>query len=243
MHVVLISWPSWLKGARVTIELTVLSAAFSLLLSLVFGVLSTQRNIVSRTVSRVFIELFRGVAALVLLFWFFNALPLVGVRLNSMTAAVLALGLNVGAYGAESVRGAILAVPRTQWEATVALNLTIWQRLRLVILPQAWAAMLPPFGNLLIQLFKATALVSLIGVVDLTRVAQNARSNSGNAAVSFFAALILYFVIAQLMIAGMRYLERRSNIRLGRRPTRRRGVAPEPKLIEFSVPSAPGGDS
>jgi polar amino acid transport system permease protein len=84
-----------------------------------------------------------------------------------MPVAILALGLNVGAYGAEVVRGAVSAVPRGQWEATVALNMSRAQALRRIILPQAFVAMIPPWGNLFIELLKATALVSLITISDL----------------------------------------------------------------------------
>jgi polar amino acid transport system permease protein len=129
---------------------------------------------------------------------------------------VLALGLNVGAYGAEVVRAAINAVPKAQVEATIALSMSWWRRMRAVVLPQAWAQMLPTFGNLVIELMKATAIVSLIGVSDLTRVAQEQRASTGETVAAFTGALIAYFLIAQLLIVGMRLLERRANRRLGR---------------------------
>src|SRR3546814_7395893 len=103
-----------------------------------------------------------------LLFWLFFVLPHFGRTLPPLTVAVVALGLNVGAYGAEVVRGAIDAVPRGQWEETIALNMSRIEALRRVILPQAVVAMIPPWGNLFIELMKATALVSLITIGDLT---------------------------------------------------------------------------
>src|SRR3546814_12809856 len=82
-------------------------------------------------------DLFRGTSALVQLFWLFFVLPHFGLTLEPLTVAVAALGLNVGAYGAEVVRGAIDAVPRGQWEATIALNMSRMEALRRIILPQA----------------------------------------------------------------------------------------------------------
>ena len=112
-------------GDWLTLQLTVYGSGVALALALVFGLAGTSRHAWIRVLNRVYVEFFRGTATLVLLFWFFYALPLVGIRLNStMVAAVLALGLNIGAYGAEVVRGSIKAVPKAQFEATVALNFT-----------------------------------------------------------------------------------------------------------------------
>src|SRR5690606_41487933 len=94
----------------------------------------------------------RGVAPLVLMDWMAIAIPqLVPYKIDALFAAVLALGLNVGAYGAEVVRAAINAVPKAQVEATIALSMSWWRRMRAVVLPQAWAQMLPTFGNLVIE--------------------------------------------------------------------------------------------
>src|SRR5699024_2991845 len=141
-----------------------------------------------------------------------------GFQLEDRFAAIVALGLNIGAYGAEVVRSSINAVPKTQIEATVALNLGWFQRVRLVVLPQAWAQMLPTFGNLIIELMKATAVAYLIGVSDLTAIAQQMRSSTGETVVAFIGAFILYYLIAQVLIFGMRLLERRADQRLGRTP-------------------------
>src|SRR5699024_1330279 len=112
-----------------------------------------------------------------------------GFQLEDRFAAIVALGLNIGAYGAEVVRSSINAVPKTQIEATVALNLGWFQRVRLVVLPQAWAQMLPTFGNLIIELMKATAVAYLIGVSDLTAIAQQTRSSEGEPVGAFCASL------------------------------------------------------
>jgi polar amino acid transport system permease protein len=122
---------------------------------------------------------------------------------------VLALGLNVGAYGAEVVRGAIQAVPREQYEACTALNLTRFQELRHIILPQAFVLMLPTFGNNAIELLKGTAVVSLISLSDLTFQAQVMRAQTGSTAVPFLTILAIYFLFSTVISTAIRGLERR----------------------------------
>lgn len=107
----------------------------------------------------VYVEIFRGTSLLIQLFWIYFALPMVlDIRMSAMTAAILALGLNYGAYGSEVVRSSILAIPKGQIEASIALNMTPFQRMRRIIFPQAWTMMLPGFGNLQIELLKEPLL-------------------------------------------------------------------------------------
>jgi polar amino acid transport system permease protein len=219
--------PLLLRGAWITVQLTVYGAVLALVLAFAFGLMGSSESRLARAVGRVYVEFFRGTAALVLMYWLNFALPLVGFQLVPMFAGVVALGLNVGAYGAEVVRGAIKAVPRPQVEATIALNMSRSQRMRLVILPQALALMLPSFGNLLIELLKATAVVSLISLTDVTFSAQQFRTATGNSAVAFGLALIMYFVISQLLAGGVRLAERRTNRMLGRAPVRTTPNVPE----------------
>ncbi|TDQ55062.1 ectoine/hydroxyectoine ABC transporter permease subunit EhuC [Actinorugispora endophytica] len=212
-------FPLYLSGAGVTLTITLIGAALAFVLAMAVGVLGTMRNPVARGVATFYTETFRGIAALVLMYWMAFAIPqLTPYEFDPMFAAILALGLNIGAYGAEVVRGAVNAVPRAQIEATIALNMSWARRTWSVVLPQAWAQMLPTFGNLVIELMKATAIVSLIGVTDLTRVAQEQRSATGETILAFSSALVMYFVIAQALILGVRLLERRANRRLGRAP-------------------------
>ncbi|GAA1570641.1 ectoine/hydroxyectoine ABC transporter permease subunit EhuC [Actinomadura kijaniata] len=232
MSEVLDSYPQLLQGAWITVQITVLGAVLALVLALAFGVAGAARPVWMRAVNRLYVEFFRGAAALVLMYWLFYSLPLVGLRFTPMAAAVLALGLNYGAYGAEVVRGSINAVPKAQYEAAVALNLRPAQRMRRVILPQAVALMLPPFGNLLIELMKATAVVSLVTIADLTFRAQQIQANTGETAATYALVLVVYFVIAQVLQRLVRLLERRTERMLGRRP--RRGALRE-------VPAPAGG--
>lgn len=198
-----------LSGLVVTVELCVAGALLATVLALLAGLGRVSLDPIVRGVSFAYVELFRGTSVLVQLFWFYFAFPLLlGIELPAMVAGVLALGLNVGAYGAEVVRGAIKDVAVGQHEAAVALHLTRWQRMRHVILPQALPAMLPPAGNLLIELIKASAVVSMITIADLTHAADLVREHTLQTALVYGVVLLLYFALAQLAMFGMRRLER-----------------------------------
>ncbi len=212
------SWSdNLLDGLWVTVYMTLLSAAVAVVVAFVLGLLARMSHIVPRTIARVVIEFFRGTSLLVQLFWLFYALPLWGYRLDPVAVGVLAFGLNFGAYGAEVVRGSINAVPKPQWEGAIALSLSPFQRMRRVILPQAFPLMIPPFNNLLIQLIKSTPLLFVITLVDLTTVADQYRAAEGNEAFIFGLLLVIYFLLAYVSTLGMHLLEARAKARLGQR--------------------------
>lgn len=121
-----------------------MGSALALVVAFVAGLGRISRHAAVRWLATAYIEFFRGTSIFVQLFWIYFVLPMTGAELTPMQAGVMALGLNVGAYGAEVVRGAILAVPRDQHEACVAVNLTRFQRMRHIILPQALPLMLRP---------------------------------------------------------------------------------------------------
>jgi polar amino acid transport system permease protein len=200
--------PSLLEGLVVTLKLTVGGAGVALLCSFAAGLGRMAPWWVLRFPATSYVEIFRGTSALVQLFWFYFVLPFFGVNMDAMTAGILVLGLNTGAYGAEVVRGAIHAVPMGQKEAAVALNFSPFQRMRRVIVPQALVAMIPPAGNLLIELLKNTALVSLITLSELTFAAQTLRADTLRTTEIFGLVLLLYFAVALFLTFCMRQLER-----------------------------------
>lgn len=202
--------PGLLAGAWVTIQITVLASIVAVALAVIAALAKLYGPLPIRWLAVAYIEIFRGTSALVQLFWLFFVLPFFGITLEPITVAVLGLGLNVGAYGAECVRGAIQAVSRGQWEATIALNMSRSEALRRVILPQAFAAMIPPWGNLLIELLKSTALVSLITISDLAFKAQQMNQTTLRTVEIFSIVLVIYLCIALAITQGMRALERRA---------------------------------
>lgn len=198
-----------LQGAVVTVELTVMGSVLALVMAFAAGLGRLSRHAVLRWLATAYIEFFRGTSIFVQLFFAYFVLPFMGLSLTPLQAGVLALGLNVGAYAAEVVRGAILSVGKEQYEACVALNLTRWQCMRRIILPQALLVMLPTFGNNAIELLKATSVVSLISLADMTFQANIVRSQTGNTLVPFATILVLYFAFAMIIAFAIRALERR----------------------------------
>lgn len=206
-----------LSGTLVTVVLTVLAALLAIAIALAAGLMRMAPNALVRGVATIYIEIFRGTSLLVQLYWIFFVLPLFGITFEKFTAGFVAVGMNLGAYGAELVRGAILSVPRGQWEAALALNMSPAKRMWRVILPQAVLIMLPPWGNLLIELLKGTALVALIAVTDLMFQAKQINGTTFLSAEAFGTALIIYYILARFLLTPfMRWLERFMQRKLGR---------------------------
>ncbi|WP_414939314.1 ectoine/hydroxyectoine ABC transporter permease subunit EhuC [Amycolatopsis sp. cmx-11-51] len=218
---------SVLSGLTATVTAALGGIAVTVVLSLIAGLALRSPSRVVRGISRVYVEIFRGTSEVVQLFWLYFVLPvLVGFQLVPMFAGILVLGLNHGAYGAEIVRGAVNSVPRAQFEGAVALNLSPAQRMRRVILPQAFAEMLPPFNNLFIQLLKSTALLSFIAVPEMARQGELLRPVFGSEIGWIYGTeLVLYLLIALLITSGMRALERVAARRLGRTPSKMTAAA------------------
>jgi polar amino acid transport system permease protein len=193
----------------VTVEVTALGGVLTVVASTIFGAARLSGRRLIRAVAGVYIEVFRGSSAIVQLYVAYYALPFWGLTLTPLTAGVIVLGLNAGAYGAEIVRGAILAVPREQREAATALNMGSWPTFRRVIFPQALVIVLPSMGNLLIDLLKTSSLVSLVTLSDVTFNAQQLRLGSGKTAAIFGVTLLIYLVLASVIDLGVRLLERR----------------------------------
>ena len=201
-------------GAWVTLQLTLYSTILGGVVAFMAGIgkLSTHRT--TQWLSICFIEFFRGTSLLVQLFWLYFALPILGqaigvdLRLPPMLAGTIALGLNIGAYGAEVVRGAIQAVPDNQYEAAKALDFTPKQTLWRIVLPQAIPEMMPSFGNLAIQNLKDTALVSLISLGDMTFRAEQLRNYTQDSTTIYTLLLFMYFGMALVLSALMKILER-----------------------------------
>lgn len=192
-------------------------AVLTILLAVLLGLCMHQGPGWLGGLARVIVELFRGTSLVVQLFFLFYVIPtLTGLDLGSTGAAIVGLGLNYGAYGAEIVRGSLNAVPKVQWESTTALSMPWMTKMRRVIWPQAWALILPGFNNLLVMLVKGTAVVSLVLMADLTFEADRARRIYGTWP-AYIAVLILYFLIALAVSLVLRQMEKRAQLRLGLR--------------------------
>jgi polar amino acid transport system permease protein len=200
MNEVLYFYPILIKGTITTIELTVLGAILALFISFIVGIarISSFKSI--RVVAIIYLEFFRGSSALVQMFFIYFVLPMWGIYFDALTAGVIACGCNVGAYGSEVVRSAILAVDKDQHEAAKALNYSNYEKYRYVIIPQAIPIMIPTFGNLLIELLKLTAVASLITISDLTFMAHIIRVQTALTLEPFLIILVIYFIIASVLV-------------------------------------------
>lgn len=199
-----------LQGLKVTLIVLLLSIIFSSLIAFIAGLSRVSHNRLLTGFTGFYVEIFRGTSLIVQLFWFSYALPgLFNIHLGSdIWTAVLAISLNYGAYMSEIVRGSIQSVAAGQTEASIALNLTKFQRMRYIIIPQAIRMMLPEYGNYLIQILKATSLVSLIGLTDLLYYGNIYRSTHlAEAPTVYVLLLIMYFVIALPLIIFTKKME------------------------------------
>ncbi|PSH54976.1 ectoine/hydroxyectoine ABC transporter permease subunit EhuC [Phyllobacterium sophorae] len=198
------------KGMMITLFLTLGASVVATVLSLIVGLIRLSPRRPLRWFAVAYIELFRGTSMLVQVYWWFFVLPIFGVFLSPWTVAILGIGMNASGYGAEYVRAAIQDVDRGQYEASIALNfprLTMMQR---IVLPQAIRAMLPVWGNMLIELLKGTSLVFFITITEFTTASKLAADATGNYLLFFAAALFGYYVIARALITPfVRWLERR----------------------------------
>ncbi|GAA5345629.1 amino acid ABC transporter membrane protein 1 (PAAT family) [Planifilum fimeticola] len=202
--------PSLVQGMVVTLQVLLYSSILAFIFSFLagFGRLSRWRPL--RWATGAVVEFFRGTSLLVQLYWLYFALPvLTGINLPSGLVGILAFTLNYGSYGSEVVRSAILAIPRGQHEAGIALNMTPAQRMRSIILPQAFRIMLPSFGNLLIEMLKGTALLSLIFIPEMTNNIIQMRNTVGHTPQLLGLLLIGYFVIGYLLTKILRWVENR----------------------------------
>ncbi|WP_326796063.1 ectoine/hydroxyectoine ABC transporter permease subunit EhuC [Streptomyces sp. NBC_01808] len=236
----------FLPGIWITIQVLVYSAVLSAVVAFVIGTLRTSRFWIVRFLAGAYFEIFRGMSALIFMFWMAFAVPLMlGWQFVPLWSGTLALGLTYGAYGSEIVRGALAAVPAAQREAGIALSFTRWQRLRRIELPQAWPEMIPPFNNLLIELLKGTSLVSVIAVADMTFAGNLLRLAKNESAPIYTLLLVLYFILAFILTRLMRMLERRAKAGVGRAPEKRNGLlsrklSPSGESMQASTQGAGG---
>lgn len=200
MNQVIAFYPLLIKGTITTIELTILGAMLALVISFIVGLARLSNFSIVRIMAIIYLEFFRGSSAIVQMFFIYFVLPMWGIYFDALTAGVIACGCNVGAYGSEVVRGALLAVSKEQHEASKALNYSNYKRYRYVIIPQAIPIMIPTFGNLLIELLKLTAVASLITISDLTYMAQIIRVQTALTLEPFVLILIIYFIIASILV-------------------------------------------
>ena len=201
-----------LKGLGTTLATVVAATLLALVLAFLVGILRTTRWKILNAILTIYVEVFRGSSVLVQLFWIYFVFQFFNIKLSAYVTAVLAIGLNYGAYGSEVVRSAIRSVPKTQLEACAALNMNGFLRMRRVVLPQAVVVMMPSFGNLQIELIKATSLVSMVTLSDLTYYATVLNNRTMQTTTIYLALLIIYYLVTRPFAFGTKKLEKKLSI-------------------------------
>lgn len=231
-----------LDGLLLTIELTVISMLIGIVLGVLLAVMRLSPNPLVSGASWLYIWLFRGTPVLVqILFWYnITALyPSIGFGswsfdantvITPFIAAILALGLNEGAYMAEIVRAGILSVDEGQSEAASALGMPRLLIMRRVVLPQAMRVIVPPTGNEAISMLKTTSLVSVIAVTDLLYSVQLIYAANYRTIPLLLVASIWYLLVTTLLSIGQFYIERH----FGRSATRNAPLTPLQRLRQFA---------
>jgi len=214
--------PMLVQGTWMTVKLALLALALSLFLGLLGACAKLSRSPLLRVPATLYTTLIRSVPDLVLILLLFYSLQIwlndltesLGwdyVEIDPFSAGVLTLGFIYGAYFTENFRGAILSVPAGQLEAATAYGLSRSQRFRLMLFPQLMRFALPGLGNNWLVLLKSTALVSIIGLADLVKAAQNAGKTTNEMLFFLSIAGLVYLLITTLSNCLLKYLERRYN--------------------------------
>lgn len=224
-------------GVRVTIQVTLIAFAISLIVGLItaFGLMSD--NVIARNLANLYVQIIRGIPVLVLIFY--TALVIVPAGINLLNAlgnwmvsmgwlgaenalssmdsrdvdfivrGIIALAINYGAFSAEVFRAGIQSIGKGQWEASKALGLSWGQTMRYVVLPQALRRIMPPLGNDFISMLKESSLVSVLGVQEITQLGRKYSASSFIYPQTYNTVAFLYLSITLILSMGVKFMERR----------------------------------
>ncbi len=204
--------PALLKGSLITLELTIVSVFFGMILGLFLALGRLSKNIILDKISWFYIWIFRGTPLIMQIFFIYYALPLFSpITLPQMPTAFIALALNSAAYLAEIIRASIQSIDKGQMEAARALGMGYGQAMRRIIVPQSYRRLIPPVGNEFIALLKDSALVSVIGMTELMRTTTQVANATGNAAI-YIPSAILYLALTSLFTIVFEKLEKKYSV-------------------------------
>lgn len=203
------------KAAIVTVKATLVGFLLAAVIGLFLALLSMSRFALFRLVSRGLVEFIRSTPLLIQIFFLYYVMPEFGLMLKPMTAGIFALGLHYGCYCSEVYRAGLDNIPKGQWEASIALNLSTYVTFKNIIIPQAIPPVVPALGNYLIALFKETPLLSAIAVLELMQMAKILGSDSFQYTepITLVGLFFLFFSMISAML--IRQVECRLNSRHG----------------------------
>jgi L-cystine transport system permease protein len=203
------AYPFLLEGLAVTVFLGLTSFALGSAIGLAVALARLSSIGALRAIAIAYLSVFRGTPMLVQILLVYFGLPQLGIVLEPIPSAMIALSLNVGSYQSENFRSGILGVDRGQREAAYSIGMTGWQALRRIIFPQALRISAPTIGNRFIALMKDTSLASVVTVVELTRVAERVGSSTFRYMEMFVIVAAVYWLLNSVLSLGQAALERR----------------------------------
>ena len=199
-----------LSGLTTTIYISLISIIISMILGLVVAIPSLAKNKFLTYINIGYVEIVRAVPLLVLILWIYYGLPIMtGISFSPFVSGIIALAISESAFQAEIFRAGINSIKKAQWEAGSSLGLNFFKRLRLVILPQAIKNILPAIGNQFVYVLKMSSLVSIIGIGDLTRKANELVVTTYRPLEIYTFLILEYLVLILIVSFFVRKLEKR----------------------------------
>jgi glutamine transport system permease protein len=212
-HVMWESVPMLLEGVKYTLIIAAGGLLFGFIIGAVTGLMKLSHNPILSWIAGIYIETIRGTPLMVQVMFLYFGLPLaLGMRVPTLTASIIAISVNAGAYIAEVVRGAVQSIEKGQMEAGRSIGLNRHQTMLYIIWPQAFRRMIPPLGNQFIISVKDTSLLVVIGMGELTRTGQEIIANNFRAFEVWLTVAIMYLIITRILSYGLNYVERRVSI-------------------------------
>jgi cystine transport system permease protein len=202
-------WPIVKAGIQYTIPLTLISFLFGLIIAIFVALIQIANINILRQIVKVYVWIFRGTPMLVQIFIIFFGLPKMGILLDPFPAAIIAFSLNVGAYTSETIRSAILSVPKGQWEAGYAFGMTFPQVFRRIILRQAAKVSIPPLSNTFIGLVKDTSLASTVTLTEMFMVTQRIVAFRYEPLLLYIELAAIYLILCSILNILQKYLEKK----------------------------------
>jgi polar amino acid transport system permease protein len=201
--------PFLLQGSVMTIQLTVITLVVGTVLGILLALLKLSKNRLIYSAAALYTWIFRGTPLILQLYFFYYALPTMGVTMKPFTAAVIGLSLNCGAYMAEIIRGGIISIDKGQFEASKALGFSYFQTMYKIVLPQTFRVIIPPVGNEFIAMLKDTSLVSTIAMVELMRTATQIYSTTFKITEMLASAAFLYLLMTTIFTTVFSIIEKK----------------------------------
>ena len=199
-----------ISGLGYTLLVSLSAIVLSILLGLIVALPALTDNTLARRINRVYVEIFRSIPMLVMLLWVYYGLPpALGIRLDVLSAGILGLALCDSAFEAEIFRAGIQSIERGQHDAAESLGLNYWKKMRLIILPQAIRIILPAIGNQFVYMLKMSSLVSVIGLTELTRRADELVVSQYRPLEIYTFLVLEYFLLIICISSGVRWMEKR----------------------------------